>query len=676
MSDSEDPDNERTSIPEIAHVLLMDLVGFSTHWSKLQPQILQQLKEIVRNTDEFKRAQTGNQLITRATGDGMALIFFGDPEAPVRCALQIASALKSQDVIKLRMGIHSGLIYRIFNIAGERDVAGKGINFAQRVMDSGDAGHILLSKEMVDILLELGARDGQLEDLGEVLVKHGAACHLFNLYTDELGNRERPSKLLIPFSQARLDNKEGELRGPINSLAILPLASSGNDPSMDYLSDGITESIINNLSQIKQLRVMARNTVFRYKGKDVSAQDVKRELGVRAVMVGRVLELRDNLVIKAELVDTEDGTQLWGEQYRRKSADIFELQEEISKEISEQLRLTLTGTEKKLLTKRYTANTEAYHLYLKGRFHGNKRTKEGLMNGVGYFQQAIDVDPNYALAYTGLADAYALFGLNRLLPANETLPRARAAAMKALAIDNTLAEAHGSLALVKTIYEWDWVGAEQEFKESFALNSNNALTHSNYSLWLSAQGRYEESLKAITRAQELDPLSLIINSLHGLMYFYGRCYDKTIEQGRKTLDIDQNFFWVFMGLGWSYEQKGMLKEAIEAFQNAVKLTGGGIGTLAALGHAYAISGKTNEAQTILDKLAVEAQRSYVSPFDIALVYTGLGEIDQAFKWLEKAYDDRMGWLIWLNVEPKWDSIRSDGRFTDLIKRIGLAAAAG
>jgi TolB-like protein/class 3 adenylate cyclase/Flp pilus assembly protein TadD len=649
----------------------MDLIGFSKYWSNQQPQILHQLKEIVRYTDEFNRAHLSNQLITRATGDGMALVFFGDPEAPVRCALQIASALKSNTAIKLRMGIHSGLVYHIRNIAGERDIAGKGINFAQRVMDCGDTGHILLSKEAVDIILEFGERKEQLEDLGEVLVKHGMPLHLFNLYTDELGNRERPSKLPTPLSQGSLNKREEQFRAPIDSLAILPLANAGTDPSMEYLSDGITESIINNLSQITQLRVMARNTVFRYKGKDVSAQEVRRELGVRAVMAGRVLQLSDSLIIKTELIDALDGTQLWGEQYRRKSADIFEVQEEISKEISGQLRLKLTGTEKKLLTKRYTDNIEAYHLYLKGRYYCNKRTKEGLIKGTEHFQQAIDVDPNYGLAYAGLADAYALFGLNRLLPPNETLPRARAAAMKALDIDDTLAEAHGSLALVKTIYEWDWAGAEKEFKESLALNPNNALTHSNFSLLLSAMGRHEESLKAIARAQELDPLSLIINSLYGLMYFYNRCYDKTIEQGLKTLDIDPNFFWVFMGLGWCYEQKGMYEEAIAAFQNAVKLTGGGIGTLAALGHAYAISGKRNEAQTILDKLAIEAQQSYISPFDIALVYTGMGEIDHTFKWLEKAYEDRFGWLIWLNVEPKWDSIRLDPRFTDLLRRLSL-----
>lgn len=672
MSNIETRDNEGSATPEIGHVLFMDLVGFSRHWSNQQPQILQQLKEIVRKTEEFKRAHSSDQLITRATGDGMALIFFGDPESPLRCALQIAAAVKHHATFKLRMGIHSGLIYHIVNIAGEKDVAGKGINFAQRVMDSGDAGHILLSKEMVDILLEFGERAEHLEDLGEVLVKHGTPCHLFNLYTDEIGNPQKPSKLTARLTQSGSFDKGLEpIRTPIDSLAILPLANAGTDPNMEYLSDGITESIINNLSEITQLRVMARNTVFRYKGRDVSAQEVKRELGVRAVMVGRVVELSDNLIIKTELIDALDGRQLWGQQYRRKSADIFEVQDEISKDISLQLRLKLTGTEKKRLTKRHTGNLGAYHLYLQGRFHCNKRTKDALLKGTALYEQAIKIDPGYALAYTGLADAYALFGLNRLLPPNETLPKAKDAALKALELDDSLAEAHGSLALVKTVYEWDWEGAEKAFKKSLALNSNNALTHSNFSLFLSAMGRHEESLAAIGRAHELDPLSLIINSLYGLMYFYARKYNKTIGRGLETLDIDPNFFWVFVGLGWCYEQKSMYQEAITAFENAVKLTGGGIGTLAALGRVYALSGKTDEARKILEKLTLEAQNSYISPFDIALVHAGLGDTDRTFEYLEKAYEDRFGWLIWLNVEPKWDSIRSDPRFTNLLQRIGL-----
>lgn len=457
-----------------------------------------------------------------------------------------------------------------------------------------------------------------------------------------------------------------------SSLAILPLINGGSDPEMEYLSDGITESIINSLSKVPKLKVMARSTMFRYKGRNADPQEVGNELVVQTVLTGRILNLHQQLMISIELVDTSDGSQIWGEQYNRNLSDIFALQAEIASEISEKLRIKLSGDEKKKLTKRYTENTEAYHLYLKGRYYFNKRTKEGLRNGIEYFQRAIQIDPNYALAYAGLADVYSLIGLNRVMPSMVTLPKAKDAANKAIEIDPFLGEAHNSLALVKTIYEWDWPGAEKEFNRSLHLNPNDALTHSNFALYLSAMGRHAEALREIKRAQELDPLSLIINSLVGLMYFFNRQYDMTIEQGRMTSEIDPNFFWVHAGFGWSYEQTGRYEEAIREFEEAVKLTGGGIGMLLALAHGHAISGQPEEARKILDQLQRASPDIYTSPYDIALVYVGLNEKDLAFEWLEKAFEDRFGWLIWLNVEPKWDSLRSDSRFSDLLARMNLA----
>src|SRR5215213_3397984 len=364
-------DSSQDSTPEIAHVLFMDLVGYSKRVSGRQRQMLQQLNLIVRSTDDFRREQGANQLISRAAGDGMALAFFGDPEAPVRCALQITRALSEHSDIELRMGIHSGIVYRDINIAGEKDVTGRGINYAQRVMDCGDAHHILISKEMAELLCELGDWEERLHDLGEAEVKHGVRIHLYSLYTDELGNAEVPQKLAAARRKTRsrpsrkskaTPAKENTLEettprpqqtpsstrktvqrgptpadGPIDSLAVLPLANAGNDPNADYLSAAITESIINTLSQLPQLKVMARSTVFRYKGREVDAQEVGSDLGVRAVLMGRVQQFGDTLVIKAELVDTVEGTNLWGEQYRRKPADIFEVQEEIAREISNNL---------------------------------------------------------------------------------------------------------------------------------------------------------------------------------------------------------------------------------------------------------------------------------------------------------------------------------------------------
>jgi serine/threonine protein kinase/TolB-like protein/Tfp pilus assembly protein PilF len=668
-------DPDKASAPEIAHVLFLDLVEFSKHWSSRQPFILQQLKQVVRETEEFRRAQGTSQLITRGTGDGMALVFFGDPEAPLRCALEIARSLKAHPEIKLRMGIHSGLVYRIFNIAGERDVAGAGINFAQRVMDCGDTGHILLSKEMVHILREFGERDEHLEDLGEVLVKHGAPVHLFNLYTDELGNRDRPQKVqAMQPTVMRPLSSEAARSGAIDSLAVLPLQNASADPAMEYLSDGITESIINILSQLTSLRVMARSTVFRYKGRDaVDSREVGRELGVRAVMMGRVLQLNDNLIIKTELVDAADGSQLWGEQYKRKSADIFELQEEIAADISGKLRIKLTGEEKRLLAKRYTENTEAYRLYLKGRYYLSKMTKDGLRRGIEYFNQAIEADPSFALAFAGVADAY--YGLSAAhLPPREAMPKARAAAMRALQIDEELAEAHASLALVLAFYDWDWAGAEREYKRAIELNPGYASAHHWFGWYLALMGRLEESTRELMQAQELDPLSLEINADLGLSFFLGRQYDEAIEQFLKAIEMDRSFIWGRFFLAWAYEQKGLLRQAIAEYRELAQLDETPV-IRASLGHALALAGEREAAQRILDQLTADAESRHVSPYDFTILHAGLGQTDDAFECLEKAYESRSEALVWLKVDPRLDGLRTDPRFQDLLARVGLQSSA-
>ncbi|HET8671909.1 MAG TPA: protein kinase, partial [Candidatus Saccharimonadales bacterium] len=589
---------ERTAA-EIAHVLFMDIVEYTKKATHSQRQLIDYLNAIVRRTEDFRRAQADHRLICRATGDGMALVFFGDPESPVRCALQVSEVLKQQSEIKIRMGIHSGIVYRTINIAKEQDVTGRGISIAQRVMDCGDSAHILLSKEMVDVLEELGDWHDYLKDLGVMRVKHGTKVQIFNLCVGGLGNPEVPSRVVAARKEARRRAaKKSEAGAPaastqesrrtssaIDSLAILPLRNVSPDPSMEYLSDGITEAIINSLSQLPQIRVMARATVFRFKNKDVDPIAVGRELGVRAVMEGHVLQLGDMLIIRIELVNIGDGSQIWGEEYKRRLSDIFELQEEISKTISERLRFKLTGEEEQRLTRRYTENIEAYQLYLKGRYFWSQRTRDGLRKGSEFFRQAIDVDPTYALAYAGLADAYAFLGLHRVIPPHDIMPKAKAAAVKALQIDQTLAEGYSALAYIKTIYDWDWASAENDFKRSLELNQKDAPTHSYYANYLAAMGRHEEAMAKTYRAQELDPLSPIINVMVAYMAFLKRDYVLAMEQCRKTLEIEPRFFWIYMGFGWLYEEMGLFEQAIPQFEKAVELTGGTMGTLAGLGHA-------------------------------------------------------------------------------------------
>ena len=462
-------------------------------------------------------------------------------------------------------------------------------------------------------------------------------------------------------------------RESISSLAVLPFINAGADPEAEYLSDGITESIINNLSQLPALRVMARSTVFRYKGRESNPQEVGRELGVRAVLLGRVVQLRDRLSVRAELVDVADGSQLWGNQYSRDAPDIFAIQEDISSEISKELRLRLTGAERERLRKRYTENTEAFHAYLKGRYHLNKRTASGLRKAIEHFREAIELDPTYALAYAGLADTYTLLGsagYDAPSP-REMISKAKAAAVKALEIDESLAEAHTSLAFIKFRLDWDWAGAEKEFARAIELNPGSAASHHWYALYLTAMSRQTEAMREIKRAQELDPLSLIITSAAGRVYHFAEQYDQALEEYRKTFEMDPNYAEAHFNLGLTYAQKGMYEEAIAELQEAIKLSENRTVMLAVLGHIYSMAGKQTQARSVLEQLNELSSRCYVSPLEIAIVYTGLGEKDLAFERFEKAYLERAGALIYLKVEPLYDSLREEPRFNDLLRRLNL-----
>jgi TolB-like protein/Tfp pilus assembly protein PilF len=463
-------------------------------------------------------------------------------------------------------------------------------------------------------------------------------------------------------------------RQSIDSLAVLPFVNASADPEAEYLSDGIAESIINNLAQLSQLRVMARSTVFRYQGRESDPQEVGRELNVRAVLIGRVVQLRDRLSVRAELVDVADGSQLWGNQYHRDASDVFAIHEEISSEISTELRLKLTGAERERLKKRYTENTKAFHFYLKGRHHLNKRTASGIGKAIEHFREAIELDPTYALAYAGLADSYTLLGSAAYDSPRplEMMPKAKAAAVKALEIDETLAEAHTSLAFIKFRLDWDWVGAEKEFARAIELNPGSATSHHWYALYLTAMDRQAEAIHEIKRAQELDPLSLIIASAVGRIYHFARQYDEALDEYRKTLQMDANYGEAHFNLGLTYEQKGMYPEAIAELLEAIKLSGNRTVMLAVLGHVYSTAGRQLESHAVLTQLDGLSSQCYVSPLDKAIVYTGLGERDQAFEWFEKAYQEHSGPLVYLKVDPIYDSLRSDPRFNDLLRRMNLA----
>ena len=457
-------------------------------------------------------------------------------------------------------------------------------------------------------------------------------------------------------------------QGSIESIAILPLLNDSADPEMEYLSDGITENIINNLSQLPALRVMAWGTVARFKERETTPAEVGRNLGVRVVLTGRMLQLGERLIVRAELIDAADGSHLWGDAYDRKVADIFVIQEDIAKEISEKLRFKLTGEEKQRLTKRHTENTLAYHAYLKGRYYWNKRDTVWLRKGVEHFRQAFDLDPSYALAYAGLSDSYTLLVVREAISPEEGFPRAKAAAARALEIDERLAEAHASLGHAM-LHNWEWVDAEVELKRAISLNPGYSSAHHWYSEHLAAMARCDESIAELKLAAALDPLSLIINADLGRAYYYARQYDQAIKQEAQTLEMDPHFWLSHINLGRSFTQKGMHTQALSELLKANEASPDNSEALSFLGFAYAAANQREEAIKILDQLRERSKLKHVPPYHFAILHAGLGDKDAAFEWLERAFARHAVDLFTLKVEAMFDILRGDARFAGLLRRV-------
>jgi serine/threonine protein kinase len=461
-------------------------------------------------------------------------------------------------------------------------------------------------------------------------------------------------------------------RKTIDSIAILPLINAGKDADAEYLSDGITESIINTLSQLPKLRVMARSTVFRYKGKEVDPQQVGFDLGIRAVLMGRVLQRGEDLIIKTELIDVTDGSHLWGEQYNRKLSDILTVQDEIATEISDKLRFKLTRIEKKRLTKRPTENIEAYHLYLKGRYYWNKRNGPDLMKGLEYFRQAIDIDPNYALAHAGLADSYTVLATWNILPSSEAFPKSKAAARKALELDKTLCEAHASLGFVRSVFDWEWARAEKDFKRAIKLNPDYATSYEWYGLYLSYMGRHEEAIAAAKRAQDLDPLTLIITTVVGVVLHYAHQYERAIEEYEKVIEMDPTFLPAHCFRGATYTYLGMHEKALAEQQFCIERGGRGPLVMAALGYAQASVGDREGAEETLAELEKLSREKSVSPFFAGQIHASLGQHERALDCLEKACEERFHRVASIKVDSILEPLRLHPRFQTLLKRIGLA----
>jgi len=460
---------------------------------------------------------------------------------------------------------------------------------------------------------------------------------------------------------------------PLDSLAVLPFTNVAADPGSEYLSDGITESIINDLSQLPTLSVRSFSSVVRFKNKTVSPDEAGNELKVRAVLTGRLVRRGNDLLISTELVDVRRNRQLWGRQYTVTADKLLATQEQISRQISENLRLQLSGADIQRMNRHTTQDNEAYQSYLQGRFQWNKRTLEGLQSSIDYFQQAIQKDAAYALAYAGQADAYALLADFNVLPTREVMPKVRTAAARALELDDNLSEAHTSLGWAR-FHDWDWAEAEKEFTRAISLNPANPTAHVWYGDFLTALGRADEALPQLNLAAASNALSPVVSLALASQLYYTRQYAKAIEQSQKTLALEPTFVPAQLLLGRALLQNGQIPEGSAALQKALELSQGDTNELAALGYGHAIARRSAEARKIVAELKSRSQQTYVQPIAMAKIYVGLGEKDAVFDWLARAYEDRSAGLVYLKVDPVFEPVSSDGRFLELARKIGFPAA--
>jgi TolB-like protein/tetratricopeptide (TPR) repeat protein len=687
---------------EIAHVLFMDIVGFSKSLINEQSEMLRQLNQIVRDTPQVRAAEAAGKLIRLPTGDGMALAFFTTPDAPLRCAIEISQVLKTHPDLPVRMGINSGPVDEIIDVNERSNIAGTGITMAQRVMDCGDAGHILLSKRSADDLAQYGRWRPHLHQLGQCEVKHGVRLDIVNFHSDEAGNPALPAKLKKEKKSATGPKSKSVtaalLAGAVlllvlgvwffshnmtrkpttapavateKRIAILPFKPLLPENRDQVLELGMADTLIAKLSNSRELVVSSLNSVRKFVGLEQDSVAAGRELQVSSVLEGNVQKAGNRIRVTARLIKVADGSSIWAGTFEDKFTDVFTVQDTIAQKVADALALRLNGEESKRLTKRYTDNVEAYQLYLTGRYHWNKLTPPEITKSIEFFKKAIDLDPTYALAYFGLADAYRALAPSSDVPPKETLPKAKAAARKALELDELLAEPHVTLSFIYSWFDWDWAGAEREARRAIELNPNLGFAHLAYAALLSHVGRDEEAVAEAARAHELDPLSLIINTLNGQYLISARRYDEAIARLKETLELDPNFWIADFMLGTALVEKRLYPEALSEFRKATELSKGNAEPIMMTGYTWAMAGDSAKARAVLAELKSLSGQRYVPAEHIAMLCSALGEKDEAFVWLDKACENREVRLCRLKVDPRWESIRSDPRFVAILKRIGL-----
>jgi adenylate cyclase len=657
---------------EIGHVLFIDIVGYSKLLIHEQSEQLQKLREIVRATQQFRAAEAEGNLLRLPTGDGGALVFRTNPEAPVACALEISRALKEYPQLRVRMGIHSGPVQEVTDINEQINIAGAGINIAQRVMDCGDEGHILVSKRVADDLEQYARWRHLLHDLGTCEVKHGVTLALVNLYSDEIGNPGLPKK--FKGHEAREEKVEASAPAARKSIAVLPFENLSEDKANAYFADGIQEEILTRLSRIGDLKVISRTSTQRFRNSPEDISHIARQLGVANILEGGVRKAGNQVRVHVQLIDAERDSHLWAERYDRKLTDIFAVESDIAAKIADALQARLTGAERRAISSQPTENSEAHQLYLRGRFYWNKWVGPEFDKSRQYYQQAIELDPNYALAYAGLADFYGFaFGFGYLPPEEKWAKAQEDNAKKALELDPTLGEAYNSLASDKLYVHRDWPGAERNFRRGLELSPNFAEMHAHYAFCLVLFGRNEEALAEMRRAFDLDPLSPRFGFGSARLFFFMRQYDAALDQFRKTLELDPSWAFAHEWLGDAYEKKNMSKEAIGEWSKAFHLSGVDEDA-SLLESTYAESGFEAAIQALaqkqLERIKEKSARGeYVPAVDYVTAYMRLGDKEQAFAWLAKAFAERNRLAFEIRVNPIFDPLRSDPRFEALVQKV-------
>jgi len=671
---------------QLAAILFTDIVGYTAMMQKNEQQALAVTRHYI--TVLKRSAEVFHGQILNDYGDGSLCSFPSATEA-VKAAVQIQQHLQEEPKVPLRIGIHVGELF-----FEENKVMGDSVNVASRIQSLGQPNTILFSKEVFDKL------KNQPEyisvSLGKFEFKHvDEPLEIFALANEGL---IVPRKEQMSGKLKEIENKSARRRwiaaagicillvagffiyknfssasgfNGEKSIAVLPFENATKDSSQEYISDGITQDIINNISKISSIKkVIGWFSVRGFRQTKRSFNDIAKELGVAAILSGSIQKDAKKTRIVTELIEVSTNKRLWGDDFEYDNNEISSIQSKVSGEIAAALKADITPDEKSKIEKRPTDNPEAYNLYLRGRYFWNQRAEPSLRRAISYFDSAIALDPSYAKAYSGIADCYASLGYSFLAP-KDAAPKARAAALKALQIDSSLAEPHASLGYIKLYYDWDFPGAEQEFKKAISLNPNYDVAYDWYGLYLTATGRNEDAHKIIEKAQQIDPLSAVISTDMGFNLYYGKNFDKAIQSLKSTIELNPRFMPAHLWLGRTYQAMKRYDEALKEYQVAQTIAPNWVPIVAGMGNIYGITGQRAEAEKILSSLDQMSSQKYVTPYGIALVYTGLGETDKAFEYLQKAYDDRSNWLIWLNLDPRWDSVRSDKRFVALVRKVGL-----